>query len=175
MTAQAPDWLENRHPTCSFEGLEAHGVLRPAFLGGAPGWRRYVFARQPRPPVTEGPDGEVRMHTNTGLRRGHVAELRLEADGRLTLVSYVYPWAELGSQRELVNEELRGDFWLDLRPGFYARALRVPFVDGRIVTDRSRWRPESEAEFRGVWFTAGLVAAVVAPCAVLVILRWLFS
>ncbi|NIB45133.1 hypothetical protein HBA55_36480 [Pseudomaricurvus alkylphenolicus] len=42
------------------------------------------------------------------------------------------------------DEEITGDFWLVLKPSFRASRTYVPFINGRVVTDQSRWVKEPE-------------------------------
>jgi hypothetical protein len=75
----------------------------------------------------------------SALWRGFVATYRLTADGTLVLERREYPQAK-GIPADVLHEPLRGDFWLDLRESFFGDGVSVPFVDGKIQTDRSLWR-----------------------------------
>lgn len=141
MTAQLPDHLESLHRGCDLTGLHLHGVCC-----GDPttnhGWGEpYVFARPPRPPAEAG--------RCSALWRGYVASFRLYPDGRLALVRYTYPaFDEDGAPDpfEALHEELTGDFWLVMKEQFHGPRTYVPFVRGRVVTDRRRWLHEPPEE-----------------------------
>lgn len=68
--------------------------------------------------------------------RGYVSMYQLDSLGHLTLIKYVYL---NNNEADDVGERLEGNFWLELRKSFYDDKLFVPFVDGVIEKDNSKW------------------------------------
>jgi hypothetical protein len=96
----------------------------------------YAFTSTREPPKTT---------MFSALWRGYVATYRLTADGTLVLERREYPLAK-GTPPDVLHEPLRGDFWLDLRESFFGAGVLVPFVEGKIQTDRSLWRRRTTAK-----------------------------
>jgi hypothetical protein len=82
---------------------------------------------------------QAKMTVCTALWRGYISTYRLRADGTLILERLEYPFTK-GAAPDEVLEVIHGDFWLDLRESFLGRGMRIPFVDGKIITDESLWR-----------------------------------
>jgi hypothetical protein len=148
MTAQASDILINEHPRVALLGLHLYGIIRNDIRSNH-GWGdRYVFTLPPNPP-----EDAIRC---SALWRGYTATFRLDESGSLTLVSYRYPLSLSKAKTESVNESLNGNFWMVLKPAFSAPRVYVPFIDGKIVEDESKWvvedredRPRRDVESRG--------------------------
>ncbi|MCG8093229.1 MAG: hypothetical protein JAZ17_06305 [Candidatus Thiodiazotropha endolucinida] len=71
--------------------------------------------------------------------RGYVSVYELEPSGEIRLVKFEYPFGRTPREPDEVGEKLKGDFWLNLRTEFFGDKLFVPFVNGKIVTDKSKW------------------------------------
>jgi hypothetical protein len=129
VTAQEPEKLINEH-TVDF------GWLKLYFLH-CPGGEFDCFPKPPSPPDS--------TMSRTSLWRGYIATFRLCADGRLELVGYEYPTEPYRNFHfEPVNDFLTGDFSLIFRPFFFGPSTRVPFRNGVIVEDRSRWEIDDQ-------------------------------
>jgi hypothetical protein len=85
---------------------------------------------------------------------GYTATLRLNPDGSLTLVEYLFVTYyrktgdgpldfETSRVVQDVNERIPGDFWLVCSPAFGEPQTYIPFRDGRIVLDQSEWKHQS--------------------------------
>jgi len=72
-------------------------------------------------------------------RRGYVSTYVLEASGQLRLTEFDYPFGDDSDQPDKADEILEGDFWLDLRTEFLGSTIYLPFVDGAVVTDKTKW------------------------------------
>lgn len=139
MTTQAPDILINRFPKLDFEGFDLNYILGP----GAPGTRLQLVYQST-------PDArKMRLGVNSGNWNGYRKVFLLGSDGRLTLDRFVYN----AESDDIVQEPIEGDFWLvmlgpvadpDADDGDRAK-VRIPFVDGVIVGDTSRWELETRA------------------------------
>ncbi len=133
MTAQKPDTLINRHPRVQFNGLKLYGVVRgDIHQEGNSGWGDEAAYRT----KAVVPENVVRR---TDLHRGYVATFVLEQDGRLRLRSFKFTLNSRTSQTQRVNEFIEGDFWVVLKPKFFAERTYVPFRDGIIIEDRQQW------------------------------------
>ena len=138
MTAQASDILINEHPRIELGGLHLYGVIRNDIRSNH-GWvDRYLLASPPNPP-----HDTVRC---SALWRGYTATFRLDENGSLTLLSYRYRLSLSKAKTEMINERLNGDFWLVLKPAFFAPRTYVPFIDGKIVEDESKWVVEDRED-----------------------------
>lgn len=140
MTAQIPEGLINLCPALELGALELHAVIRgdPALNHG---WGEpYVFQRPPRP-------GDGSAGLCSALWRGYVATLCVEADARVVLLSYDYPFREdipPAQRMESVGEALVGDYWLVFKERFFGPRVYVPARDGHLVVDRTRWVHEPD-------------------------------
>ena len=88
----------------------------------------YQFERQPNPP---------KEAWCTALWRGFVSNYELRSNGELYLVSYTYPFTKL--EDEHFEEQVKGDFWLVMKPDFYSKRVYIPFADSKIVMDEEHW------------------------------------
>lgn len=146
MTAQSADKLLNNHPRIDFGDLRPYGLIRssPAKLHRWSSVLGEAFD-YPRPPRKR------EDACSTACYRGYVASHRLNRDGTLTLIGYEYTHTEfvvldgnktmsIEVEEDPVNDSVTGDFWMILRPSFYAGpSTFVPFRDGHIIEDRSQW------------------------------------
>ena len=139
MTAQDPDKLLNECPTLDVEGLYLFGIIR-GDIDTNHGWGEpYVFESTPK--------AKDEQYWCSSLWRGHVASYRIEANGRVTLLRYDYPYhyhLPEEERTEDLSEELSGDFWLVFKDCFFGPRVYLPACDGRVVADRSRWRREPD-------------------------------
>jgi hypothetical protein len=126
-------------------------------------WPTYVFA-------TKGDAKKMTMCS--ALWRGYISSYRLTAQGTLILERLEYPFTE-DVQPVDVHEPLNGDFWLDLRESFMGDGFLVPFVDGKVVADRTRWKPTEGVPEYPVW--SALEAPAQANPLVSVFLRLLVA
>jgi hypothetical protein len=129
MTAQVPDKLIADSEAIELPRMQLYGIV----VGDPddPKSRTsYTFTSTREPP---------KATMFSALWRGYVATYRLTADDTLVLERREYPHAK-GITPEALHEPLHGDFWLDLRESFFGDGVLVPFVDGKIQTDRSLWR-----------------------------------
>jgi hypothetical protein len=132
MTAQVPDAIENKHPDVHFGDLKLYALARGEIRSNR-GWGEdYELPADPAPgkPVS------------TACYRGFRSCFRLEPSGEMVLCEYEYPFTERPPR--VVNEKLKGDFFLVMKEYFRGRRTYVPFVGGRIVADRSEWLFEPE-------------------------------
>jgi hypothetical protein len=134
MTAQISEKLVIDHPDLDVGDRHLYRVVRGDPHAGRQQLACCETIARPNPP---------RHSICTALYRGHIACYRLGPDGDLRLTGFRYPDFSrrrdkaAGTQDE--DEAITGDFWLDLRPGFFRESLYVPFVDGKVVLDRTRW------------------------------------
>ncbi len=137
MTAQIPDVFVNER---DFAGLEDYHLYFIAVgdVRTRDGWRHYEPRSQP--------DEVSAQAVITSLNwKGWVGHYRLRADGRFVLEQYSY---SRDLEPTVVNEVFEGDFYLGMRRDFYAPTLFVPFVDGRMVEDQSRWLLDGGRSFQ---------------------------
>lgn len=128
MTIQVPDKLIVENDLIDISGLRLYGVLvRNA--SDPQSWSGYPFVNKIDP--------EKRAYI-TCCHYGAIRNFRLKSDGVLVLESFDYVFSDRAAP-DNVHETLHGDFWLDLRKDFMGEAVRVPFRNGRVVTDRSSW------------------------------------
>jgi hypothetical protein len=88
----------------------------------------------------------------THMIRGFVSVYRLKADGEIVLEEYRFPGSSFRRwERQYVGESLTGDFWLEFRPDFYGQKVRVPFLDGHLIEEKTAWyiEPYDELIMRG--------------------------
>jgi hypothetical protein len=144
MTAQEPERLLNELPGFDVRGLELFGVVR-GDIETNHGWGdRIIFQTRPRDPEPR--------YTCSSLWRGNIATYRLGPNGRLTLISYEYPYhydLPESDRIDEVQEQLTGDYWLVFKERFFGPRVYVPARDGRVVTDRNEWRFEPDEEPSG--------------------------
>ncbi len=70
--------------------------------------------------------------------------MRLHADGRLALERFEFPFAERGTPSQECNAYFVGEFAITLRPFFFGPNTFMPFVDGKVIVDRSNWEIEEQ-------------------------------
>jgi len=134
MTEQLMDHMENKCPKIDFEDLKPSIViLGPVEKNHGWGIGEYEYAVEPK--SVEG------FSQNWS---GYLCNYRLTDKGRLVLVSYVYTIADI--ELTTVNETLEGDFYLVMKPDFHGIRTYVPFVNGLIVEDKSKWLHEESIE-----------------------------
>ena len=137
MTAQIPEVLIVEPGSIDLPQMSLYGVfisdLDAPELGA-----RYTFANR---------GSKDKMMRCSLLWRGCVSKYRLKIDGTLVLERLEYPFTE-GVLPDEVNEPLQGDFWLDLRESFSGDRVRIPFVDGKIVADKTHWKFRTGWKFR---------------------------
>ncbi|MCU7553193.1 hypothetical protein OCL06_01120 [Alteromonas sp. ASW11-19] len=129
MTAQIPEKLTNNMREVSFDdyALFAIGINDPKGLTKYQGY-----------PLKHTPDS-AKYSDCTACWRGFVANYELTPAGEIQLVKFEYPLSPVPSEPDEVHEILKGDFWLELRKGFYGDKLFVPFKNGKIITDSTEW------------------------------------
>ncbi len=129
MTAQVSEKLINKNSEVDFDGyaLYSIGIENPE---NDANFKPYPFKQKPDPSIPV---------VFTACWRGHVSVYELESSGELRLIKYEYPFHEPPIEPDTADEILEGNFWLELRTQFFGDQLFVPFENGRIVTDRSKW------------------------------------
>jgi hypothetical protein len=77
----------------------------------------------------------------SSLRRGYIGTFQLNEDGSLCLTNISLFTGRRSSefQDSEVSEVITGNFHLDFREQFFGKRLFVPFEDGKIILDQSRW------------------------------------
>lgn len=145
MTHQIPDQFFNEHPRVDLTHQELY------------------FVSKELPVKPEPPEG---YRLCTALWRGYLGAWRLNEDGALDLLRLAYPnFEEKGKGYTQMFEpaQMAGDFTLTFRPFFTGPNAVVPFQDGVIVEDRSKWEIEDQTFEVGVvrpLKQAGLVVQV---------------
>jgi len=129
MTTQAPEILVVEPGAIELPAMELYGIT-VGNIDDPKSCTSYKFA-------TTG--SKEKMTMCTALWRGYVSTYRLKADGSLTLEKLEYPFSK-GVEPDEVNEVLQGDFWLDLREWFMGDGMKIPFVEGKVVADRTQWK-----------------------------------
>jgi len=151
MTMQAPEVLEREVGAPDLPDLKLFGI-QVGDIDEPRASRSYPFAHK-------GDPSKITMCT--ALWRGYVSAYRLNSDGRLTLVRFEFPFTpEIAPDH--VEEQLVGDFWLDLRAWFMGDGIRVPFRDGRLVADQTQWRPFDGVASRGTSASADFAPTMIA-------------
>lgn len=129
MTNQVPDILIVDSGAIELPAMELYGIVagnldEPASRGP------YLF-------VTKA--NKAKTTICSALWHGYVSTYRLGPDGSLTLEQLAYPFTR-GVAPDEVHEILCGDFWLDLRTSFTGDGVQVPFANGKIIEDQTRWK-----------------------------------
>jgi hypothetical protein len=138
MTAQMPDRLENKHPRMKtdLDGLYLYGVTRGDVRTSPNGWGdTNAFVAKPIRPAN--------ASICSALWRGYIAKFLLQEDGRLRLVDFEHLIGLKEWFRQPVDELLEGDFWMVLKPEFFALRTYIPFKDGLLIEDREEWFTEN--------------------------------
>lgn len=73
----------------------------------------------------------------TGCHCGYLDRYTLTTEGQLILTGFAYIPTQEGTHD--VHEPLTGDFWLSMKCGFRGETTYIPFLDGKIITDKSEW------------------------------------
>jgi hypothetical protein len=130
MTAQIPESFTNDCARVDFGRASLYGVFRRDESGNE------ILAT----PGDIEPKPDKRSVCSANWK-GYIGRYRLDADGRLWLEAYGYPFSEQADT--IVRAHIDGDFFLDIRESFLTLPFHVPFENGRIVEDKSRWeRPK---------------------------------
>jgi hypothetical protein len=135
MTAQKADVLINEHASFDVGAWFVFGIFRGDPSSSLTLWTHVGL-----------PDPIDATRTSTTNHKGFVRVYRLTSSGRLVLERYKYDRerkSDLPRQRTFYHE-IRGEFYFDLRPVFFGPTVFVPFREGVVVVDRSRWwhRPQ---------------------------------
>lgn len=93
--------------------------------------RRRSYAIQAQPE-------KEKLCMTTACREGYVSRYRLSATGELTLVSFEYPFRS-DTPSTVVNEQVRGNFWMMMRANSQAKPIYVTFRNSVIVEDDELW------------------------------------
>lgn len=141
MTAQFSDQLKNECEGVDFDGLALYMIVVDGETNEN-GSIYYPFVNRAKPTADY-------RKLCTACWAGYVSNYTLSGAGELTLTGFSYiPSQEEGPHS--VHEVLKGDFWLDLRRGFLGEKTFIPFRDGKIVVDKSKWivgkRPVEESK-----------------------------
>lgn len=130
MTRQCRDKLTNQFYDISFAGYEVGGI----YAGKLDARASYRFLCEPR---------TVPGFINSSCWKGYVAHFKLNASGTLILERYV----DLAGNAQPVDEELCGEFWLELEDSVFPDrngSICVPFENGKIVADPMKWEGNPE-------------------------------
>ena len=103
MSDQASDNLLNDHPRVCLDELYLYGVFRGTDPTDYRQRERYKYEHEPS-------RYEI-MARATNLNRGYIATFRLDVEGRLWLVYFIFPLATTSLNHQTVQEHLTGDFW----------------------------------------------------------------
>src|SRR6266481_4057749 len=128
MTTQSPEKLINECAAVDFGNLKIYGVLT-GDVTDTQKHTRYEFTSKGNP---------KKFTMCTALWRGYVSTYRITRDGELVLERIEYPFTK-NAEPDSVCEKAVGDFWLDMREGFLKRKIYVPFVLGKLLTNRDKW------------------------------------
>jgi|GEM_PF-347211 len=129
MTEQIPHSLDNGCPDLDIRELYLYAVIvGPIEENHGWGSGAYQCAVDPEPEEA----GICSANWD-----GFIGDYHINADGRLALRNYFYPFTE--QKPTQVDEELSGDFFLVLKPTFGAPRVYVPFLDGKVVAEVSEW------------------------------------
>ena len=71
---------------------------------------------------------------------GYISKYKITKSKELVLIGFQYP-ALLPERIEPdeTYEMAVGDFWLDMRPGFFEGFVYVPFKNGKLITNKNEW------------------------------------
>ncbi|GHA36507.1 hypothetical protein ACFFLZ_22840 [Photobacterium aphoticum] len=130
MTAQIPESLINKNNEVDFGDYDLHSIC----IGDPEDYKnRKVY------PFKQKGDPE-KCVVCSACWRGYVSVYELVPSGEMHLVKFEYPFGRTPREPDEADEVLDGDFWLELRTEFFGDKMFVPFENGRIVTDKSKWR-----------------------------------
>ena len=131
MSDQVSHELVNDCPRVDFGEMALYAVIFGPVEENC-GWGRGFYECKIEPDPN-------RIFTTASLN-GYICRYHLNYDGKLILASYVYPFSEI--KATLVNETLKGDFYMVMKQDFSSPRLYVPFADGKIVEEKSKWLDE---------------------------------
>lgn len=132
MTAQIPDKIEIKCINLELGNLLPYAIVT-GDINKNYGWGdKYKFKSKANP--------ESDIHNNA-LHRGYISKYEINEAGELILLSYEYPFQN-ENKYEKVNEKIEGDFYLVLKESFFERRTYIPFVNGVIIKDKTKWRVE---------------------------------
>lgn len=125
MTAQMPENFINEHPRIDVSHLKLYFVSAE-------------LPAKPNPPEN--------YTLSTDLWRRYVATWRLNFDGTLELLQFEFPDFPDDDTvvQKLEPQTVAGDFTLTFRPFFHGPNTEIPFVDGRVIEDRSKWEMDDQ-------------------------------
>ncbi|NHZ96398.1 hypothetical protein [Massilia sp. CCM 8734] len=129
MTNQASEILIIESAAIDLPAMALYGVVA-GNLDEPASWGPYLFE-------TKG--NKAKMTMCSALWRGYISTYRLRSDGTFCLEKLNYPFTE-GAAPDEVQELLRGGFWLDFRESFTGDGVKVPFANGYLVCDQTRWK-----------------------------------
>jgi hypothetical protein len=129
MTAQIPERVINCHDGIDFGDYELVSI----FVGNPTD----ITSRKDYPFKEKGDLDKVTVCS--ACWRGYISVYKLTSSGELVLIEFEYPFGDISMDADPANEVLEGDFWLELRADFFGDAMFIPFENGKIVADRSRW------------------------------------
>lgn len=130
MTTQCRDKLTNEFYDINFASYEVSGI----YAGKLDAYANYRFSCEPR---------TVPKIINSSCWKGYVAHFKLNTSGTLVLEKYV----DLAGNDQPADEELRGEFWLELENADFrdqSGYMYVPFENGKIVADPMKWEGDPE-------------------------------
>lgn len=128
MTIQIADKFVSHFNDINFEGFQLYAVLR-----GDPADKRNRIVYS----LKNSPDKD-KLEVSSACWEGYACSYELSEKGELALIGFWYPLA-LYTEPDEVYEVLEGDFWVCLRKEFFGDSLYVPFLDGKMVTNRDIW------------------------------------
>ncbi|MBT3015947.1 MAG: hypothetical protein KME63_09410 [Candidatus Thiodiazotropha sp. (ex Clathrolucina costata)] len=134
MTNQRSDDLINEHSEIEFGELRVYGVAIGDITQNH-GWGdKYEFISAPNP--TKGV-------MCSALWRGYVSHYKLTSSGDLILEYFEYP-LDKNKKPDVVNEKLKGNFWLIMKETFRGERTYVPFRSGKVVSAKAEWINEKK-------------------------------
>ena len=129
MTEQRPDILENECKDIDFFELNLYGIILGDINVNPEQGEKYLFQSNPSPSGKFGA---------SDLWRGYISKYRFTFEGQLILVGYLYPY-EKNRKPDEVYEVLKDDFWLVMKKIFFSKPVYIPFKDGKIIKDKTKW------------------------------------
>ena len=136
MTAQFSEKFINNHQDVNFDGFNLYSVSLSKPMDYK-NWVGYSFKQKAT---------SKKLNVFTACWRGYISVFELSESGELILIRFEYPALtfEISTEPDSVYEKLQGDFWLEFRAGFFGEKLFVPFIEGKIVTDKNKWISDKE-------------------------------
>ena len=140
MTAQRPDRIINENKNIDLGELRLYGI---AFgdINSNYGWgKRFETNRKPQK-VERVSSACWSGYTNTYL---------LSQSGHLYHVGFEYPFNS--NTPDKFEDELEGDFFLVMKKSFFGSRTYIPFKDGIIKHDQTKWIIEPGEEEKNSFF-----------------------